>query len=543
MQLALVLTLLGAPPSVDTELATAAAWLEGQVAAGHITGNDARYYKFFTTYAVPQTPLDLGGLGIQGVPVPQTLRQAAPYVLSFALNSLAAFDADGKSVPPTVVGPTLYVIDIRNYGWDLERWEAAVASDPYVVEPLVDPGAYHRLYQLSGNALVRADWFVVHAMDARRQLDRGLKQDDVIYYILIYGKGRRPKTLDEFRTFWGADVGLAEKKKADSGAVIDKGKSGVSRGSRRLISVRTVLGEYWETRDAVNEDFVEQILSDNFEAGEAITNNARGLQVYTLFGGQKQLVDDGDIKLVVDSTDQHDPRVRTATSCVVCHPLGINEASSEVVSLLKGGVRLESYDYKEVLQKIERFYLAGKFDTAAVQANARYASAVAATNGLLPTQNALAYKTLVDWYAYAELDMNQCAAEAGLPADLFKSSIIATTTARLSGLYRLNKPVPRQYWEASVVGGKLIGGAYAESILHIKGRTAEEARNPIALVPVQVVTTVVPAQIKVGRAVLAELPANTTVEYLGIRGDWIAVRHNGIVGHIHRSQCRVASRR
>ncbi len=561
-------------PSIDTELKAAATWLQAMQDDGKIAPADAPNFRFFTTYAVPETKLNVApGEKEDGADRSTTLREASGMVLSFALNSLAATNAEGKAIPPLAVSPTLYAADVRDYGWTVEQFEAAIQTDPYVVEPLVDHALYNFGRLNAGNMLVRADWFIVHAMDSARQVDRGLKADDVIYYTLIYGVGKAPKTLDAFRAAWGVDATLAAKFKADFGTIVEKGRSGVSRGVRRIVGYRTVLGAYWETFDASNEDYVENVLSDKLEAGEAITNNTRGLQVYLLYDGKRNRVEDGNIKLVVDSSDSHDPRVRTATSCVSCHTVGINPCSNALADLVKEGVGFNP-KYHEFARRIDRFYLAGTLDATVVEANTRYGQAVAACNGLSPTQNAIAYRALYDWYAYTPVTLAQAAAECGLAEAEYLAKIKASASGRLAGLFRTKRPIDRQFWEAQVVGGAINGGSYAESMLHIKGKTSE----PVVLVPAvavavpvavvkpkeeekpapmeeakpavkpdagdprpethQVVTTEA-TQLQLQNQVLGELPAGAVLEYTKTVGEWYGVRHEGVAGYVPKAKSRI----
>lgn len=536
--------------TIDSELAAASTWLKEQVAAYAETDGKsglapatAAYYRFFTTYALPDTKIALGDEDEDDPAAPRhTYRSAAPAALSFVLNSLAFKDVDGPSVPVRPVSPTLYAIDLRDYSWSAEQWAVATATDPYADPRITAPNLGDAGLTAHGRFLVRADWFLVHATDSAKQLDVGLKVDDVISYALIYGVGKAPKTLKEFQDTWGVDVTLANDRKADFSTVVDKGRSGVSRGVRRIIGLRTVLGDYWETRDARNIDYTEDFLSADFEAGEAITNNSRGLQVYLLFNKDQKRVDSGAIELVVDNTDPHDYRVRTLSSCIACHPLGINPASNALVDVAVLGPKL-NIAYFDKAKLIERLYFAGRFDTTTTAANIRYAAAVKACNGLEPTPNAIAFKTLYDWYAYRAVDPEQAGRELGLTAEAYQTVIKAATTSRLQALHRGGRAVPRQFWEAYVIKGKLTPGAYAESVLHIKGRTADPIVVPVVPVvpdvaPVKVIVTIA-THLMAGPKVLAELPVGAVCDYVATKDQWLHVRHGMISGYVRRAHARL----
>jgi hypothetical protein len=527
----------GPPPTFETELQAATTWLQSEVKAGRISTTDAPYFKVFTTYAIPDIPLPDAAVGPQ-----QTLRAIAPRVLSFALNSLASPDAEAVIVLPRTISPTLYAIDIRDFGWDYDRWIAACKIDPYgqvALSPLMATDQNIKQY---GSVMVRADWFIVHALDPAKQLDAGLKGEDVMYYLLIYGKTGIPKTITEFQDKWAVDKSKAEKLKVDFGTVIEKGKSAVSLGTRRLIGMRTIIGEYWETRDDANQDFVENFFSNDFEAGEAITNNARGLQVYLLFNKAGNRVDIGDTKLVVDRNDKRDVRVRTGISCMTCHPLGINPASNELADMITEGVKLRA-QYNDVARRIEAFMLAGKFDATTKSANDRFARAVQAAAGVSPTSNAIALRALVDAYNN-DVTLTQAAAEVGLTNDPFKNKIVATASGRLASLARYGKPVPRLFWERSNTPAQY--GAYGESIFHITGRTSElkqaevKPEEPKADEPKQtMVVFLVPVTLTDSQNQSWTQEANTSLPYVREQDIHVLVKNGIRTAWVPKSQVRI----
>src|SRR5690606_36998888 len=140
-----------------------------------------------------------------------------------------------------------------------------------------------------------------------------------------------PDTLEEYQKLWQVDINkIREVLKIERRGVVDYGNSGVSRHNRLLLGSRTELGYYWESQDSKVEDYVENIFSEEKDAGEIINSHRNGLQVYLLVNANNERVDFADNALVIDKSDPQDVRVRTAKSCVICHAGGINPVNDEI---------------------------------------------------------------------------------------------------------------------------------------------------------------------------------------------------------------------
>lgn len=452
--------------SVDSEAKQVALFLTGQVEIEIARAkavnrepdfSEYKYYKFFTSYAVSNEKIQ---------------KLIAP-VLSFVLNSCASYKSIGPIKRPIQINDTLFAIDIRDYGWSLDDWERIAGIDPYFAEPIVD----HRLYNynrlLSGNSLFRADWFIVHATDTTKQTDRRI--DDIIYYLLLYGKGYEPKDADDFRRIWEVDLKTIRIKQVERGSIIDQGKSGVSRHARQVRRGRTIFGAYHETRDVksyeekllraeseyknnfILKDFVEDVFANHFDAQEFITSDRNRLQVYQLGNSVGKRLEEADAGIVWDRVDTVDPRVRTA-KCIICHAVGINPVSNAVADIFRRGGKL-NFRTKELNDAVKSFYLSD-LDNDIEDDNRLYARAVKLCNDLTPEDNAAAYEAIYNWYM-GPVTPTQAAFECGMTYRDYKLAIKPLTIGRLNQLY-YGIDIPRESWDSINSGG------YITSMLLIK---------------------------------------------------------------------------
>lgn len=418
--------------------------------------DDRNYLRYFTTYAIPEE-IKIGDEVL-------AMRSLAEKTLPFVLNSCANFNAYAYITRPKRVAgsSTLWYVDIRDFGWSIDDLDTIFRYQPYFLSPLVD--SYNNVI------LFRADWLIVNAMDATKQNDRGIK--DIAYYILQYGKGNEPKNADDFRKAWLVDIDTIRVHKLETGSVVDAGDSGVSKHTRQLRRGRTLAGYYWETRDVKSHDidpqslksrdFIEDIFADQYDASELIASMKNGLQAYLLTLGpnnNNQVIHDADAGVVSDKQDPHDPRVRTAKSCVVCHLFGIIPYTNAIKDFFRDGGDIKTYE-KQLAQEIRAFYL--KNDGSEVEEdNAIYARAVKECNGLEPDENMKAFRAVYDWYWNVDVTLEQAALECGLSVEEYKKEIKGVTTGRLAKLYK-GQTMTREIWDSVNAGG------YVQSMLLIK---------------------------------------------------------------------------
>ena len=412
-------------------------------------------------------------------------------------------------------------IDIRNYGWTPQIFEIISAQDPYFVEPLIDHQIYTYTRLIAGNVIFRADWFITHAMDAMQQLDEG--ENEIIYYRLLYDD-KAPKTLAEFHALWSIDINkIREVLKVERGAVVDTGKSGVSRHNRRILGARTETGYYWSTQDSKVLDYVENIFEEKKDAGEIISSHRNGLQVYLLVNANDERVDFADNALVIDHSDPSDVRVRTAKSCIICHSGGINPVEDEIQNLIINGIKL--YADKETELRIKQFYLRD-LNKQITADNLLYEEAVRLCNDLDGNDNMLVYRAIYDWYI-SEVTLEQAAREFGLSIEELKKGAVETVSGRIAALIQYGKPIPRQIWEQRQ------NGAYTQIGLLLKKITLPVAApQPVPVAPQNQIELIHNANIQLGNQVLKTCAKGEKFTILQEQKDWYMVEKDGVQGWI-----------
>lgn len=433
------------------------------------------YIRFFSIYNIPKE--DTVTIPSDDITRTDTVKVKDGIIktLNFWIHSIS-YESVIQPVHKVPGDNDLWWIDIRDYGWTPEAWEKVSKNEPYFREPWISYKDYELLRLLAGNAIVRADWFILHTSDVTKQTDR---DEMPLYYELLYSKTGVPKTLEEFRAAWGIDVKKIEELAIEKGVIVDKGSSGISRNNRQISRTRTELGYYYETSDTKTsegaQDYVENLdpigLSRNDrDAGESFTTNKLGLQVYFLYDGKNKRVEFGDPTVVWDKTDTKDIRVRTARSCIVCHGNAINIPQNALSDHLKSGVELLTYR-KEYQIAVERFYLSpmGKLFIADQEI---YAAAVQAVNGLSSDANSKLYKEILNWYERS-LSIQHAAQECGVSVEEFKDKCSATTSGRLASLVKSEKTINRESWE------DLQGGTFAQAMLLIHRITQEQIQEQI----------------------------------------------------------------
>lgn len=497
--------------SASTELRSALLFMKEGVEQGKYNIADLQYFYFFTAYTLPEN-----------------IRNEAWRPLSFVLNSQASIHSEGEIYRPLRVSETLYMIDVRDFGWSISDYGEIYKSDPYFASPLVDLNCVKGYEPYAPGRVTRIDWFIVYSTDTTKQADRNEK--DFLYYILLYGKGNEPKTEEDFRRFWAVDLASIRKHKVERGLIVDEGNSGVSRHTRQLRRGRTIFGYYWETRDVKDyeaqkeekitnsklqfdeKDFMEDIFANKFDAKELISSHKNGLQVYMLANDKGNRIEFADNTIVIDKSDEEDVRVRTAKGCIVCHAVGINPATNDIAELFKAGGEIHARNQK-LYREIKSFYLK-KTDSLIEEDNKQFERAVFECNGLTPVENVKAYLEIYEWYLN-KVTLEQAALECGLPIDEYKSEIQYGTTSRLVQLF-YKKTIPRRVWDS------LNAGAYTQSMLLIKRIKLPKNSivNKVDQVPVQ--------EFNPTRAI-RRLPVGTVVQYIRKDGDWYELVGGGWV--------------
>lgn len=509
----------------------------------HVNEEDRSFILFLTTFTVPTSikvriqdqanPSELKNI---------SLREAMEPVINFTVHSLSGGTIFKRIVR---ISDTLYCLDIRDYDWTQEALEKVSLADPYFKEPYIDHDLITTLRLEAGNNILRADWFVAHTLDTAKQFDAGREP---LYYELLYAKTGVPKTLKEFQDKWGIDVNKSIKNKTAKGTIVDTGKSIVALHNRQLFRIRTDSGYYWETQDVKNaegdRDFIENLVpflrKDGFDAGEIITNNKLGLQVYLLTDAKGNRIEFADNAIARDSNKGMDARVVTARSCIMCHAQGINNAGNALKDLLESGVQLH-YNQKEDLLDTASFFL-DDLNESIKEDQAIFTRAVKKATGYPPADIVLMYQKLVDWYE-SPITFDQSQLELGATAEDIILKVSPTTRGHTGHLIK-GGTISRQTWEEPN------RGAFIEAMLLIYDQSGQQKllqvpvnnkKSKIEAKPM-VYITIEEAPLRLGKNAVLDDDGNeifvapgTELEAENIKDGWIGVKINGKKGYIHQN--------
>lgn len=470
----------------NSEVEDFVVWLQDQ------NKEDQPYLRGFSTYAVPEE-----------------LRPDVVLQLSFMLHSLTGISSDkdggaGAFYPVAIaqykegekawdkkeiktfqsITDTLFWVDIRNFNWNFDSWEKITNFDGYMVEPIIQHESNSLLRLLSGNAVVRADWFVFHAARATEQSDKD-GSNISIYRTLLYSQQKLPKTVQEFRTVWALPDLAKSRQLGNEYATLVTKSQNVARNNRMLFGYRTELGWLYQSYDVKRQqgkrDYVERFYEfggkppDVSDGGEIFATNQLKLQVYDLYDGKENLADFADATIVRHLSDVlGDARVSSPHSCFDCHAVGPLPSENTIAEFLKknGGIY-----YKDANDKlrVERAFFSKRFEDSIKENQELYAKALLQANGLIPEDNLKSYYRVISWYA-KPLDMKQASFECGVD----EAALIAKSKeglqnlnykipGRLALLLEIQEPIPRDIWEAENIDG--IPGIFQQTMIIINGLT------------------------------------------------------------------------
>lgn len=502
------------------------------------------FVLFLTSFTVPQTVK----IKIRSPANPQqqediTLRDAMKPLIDFTIHSLSGGTIYRRCVQLT---DTLFYVDIRDYEWTQEAIEKVSFEDPYFKEPWVDRDSYTAMRVEAGNNILRADWFIANTMDVIKQVDTDRKV--LLYYELLYAKAGVPKNVKEFQDKWLVDVQKSIKNKTAKGTIVDYGESIVARHNRQLFRIRTDTGYYWETQDVKNQegnrDFIENIVTflhgkDDFDAGEFITTNFIGMQVYLLANNKGDRIEFADNVVATDHTQQMDKRVATPRSCIACHAVGINPAANALKALLNTGVEL-NYATKQDAIDSTAFFL-DDLDSLILDDQNIYKKATLKACGLDVGDITGLFVRFMEWYEQP-LDLAQVSLETGKMVDECRQKISITARGRLGGLVQGRK-IPRESW------AEPNRGAFSEAMLLLYGlgeqnKLLQDNYTNIENKHSQPINTVVynimsPAPMWNGRRPVLDkngdqlvVPVGTVISPLRITDGWIQIVFNNQRGYV-----------
>jgi hypothetical protein len=252
----------------------------------------------------------------------------------------------------------------------------------------------------------------------------------------------------------------------EHGAVVEGGEkfvSVVSRQNRLIKRKQGPVGAYYKTFDVKEttgkRDFTETLQKDfEFDAGEIITRTPAGGMATLVVNNKGKIAPTADNRFATDKSDiTFDGRVRTGTSCFVCHESFAIKPTNMVEEMLKAGVQPRFKD-KRTQVDARAFFLNWEDDLESDQA--KFAKFIKRTSGFdKPGENAKNFKAWRDKYD-SPVTLEIAAAEVGLTVEDFKLVGRRSTKARILNLVQ-GISMPRKTWEID---------GYSEVIKHMRSR-------------------------------------------------------------------------
>jgi mono/diheme cytochrome c family protein len=381
----------------------------------------------FTRY-LTLTHLANAGLGDDEL---QTYRNA----LAKVLNSLSWHP---RITVPHLVDPdkTILRIDLRDFVWDSNLWNRILADYPYGVFPDTATARACSVATSTRLPCIHADWFIATATRPP------------LYQDLLQLPNNSPELERQLRIDVPGDIQQERVARAGFNG------SGISRNNRLLERHDSVHGAYWRTYDfdAVPQNLVDRPnllpdrrnlfayplgpgVSENLfqhAGGEIIFNLPNGLQGYMLVNAVNERIDKGPLAIVSDPK-RPDRAVETGISCMGCHYSGINPKTDQMRAHVDKNPQLFS---RADVELIKALYVPEAKMKALMDEDAeRFRRALEKTGNKVTAAEPVMTCTL---RYEADVDLVAAAAEAGLPAEEFRTRLLhAEAAARNLGALKL----------------------------------------------------------------------------------------------------------
>ena len=247
--------------------------------------------------------------------------------MSKTLNSLSS---ESRIAVPVALGTdeVLLRFDLRDYGWDADKWDLLAAAYPYDIEPALPTKTERDTRQATGTVLpiIRADWFVFAATQPP------------FYERLLAAPGQSGLPSSDSRL--EQQLGLHALQNIRAGRVQRAAftDSGVS-DSNRMIERHALAGGgyYWKSYDFANErgagDLIRNPLGPpeanyrrafQHDGGEIIWSLPNGMQGYLLSTAKGGVIPRGPTGIVKDP-DGPQGAVMNGVSCMRCHSAGMRQ--------------------------------------------------------------------------------------------------------------------------------------------------------------------------------------------------------------------------
>jgi tetratricopeptide (TPR) repeat protein len=404
---------------------------------------DRRFARYFTL-----THLANAGLAADEI-------QSYRHGLSKLVNSLSW---GPRIVVPRPVDPgrTVLRIDLRDYQWNENTWEAILAVNPYGV--LADTGPARSCAEATRCRLahVRGDWFVAAA--SRPPLYHEVLQLPADERILE--KMLRVDVVESIRQERAARAGF--------------NGSGVSRNNRLIERHQSGSVVFWKSYDFAANTGRKNLFAHPLRAGEGdstfrhdggeiIFSLPNGLQGYLLVDGRGRRIDKGPVSIVSDPR-RPDRAVENGLSCMSCHTRGLIDKGDQVREHVRRSAR--AFSTRDLETVLALYLPREKFLALVRQDRRRFQEAVQQTGAPWTATEPVAALVL---RFEAELDLSLAAAEAGVPTEDLRRAL-----ARVPALARQLGPLQI---EGGTIQRQVFVDVFPELVAELKLGTHLETRQ------------------------------------------------------------------
>ena len=414
----LLMAALSGLPTIDSEAKAAHANVERFVAPP-----DRPYVRYLTLQSIPN----------------DGHRKAARAVARGWVNQLSV---RRRIAYPTEETGTLIRVDLRDYGWTADDWEALVANDPYVNYSTVEPATLNALNYYTGasRAIARFDRFA-----AKTCVEP------------LYSKFLDlPATLVELQAKFGVQKEAVKTLSLIQRAAIPAGYSEVAHHNRLIDRYPSITGYYYQTFDTktnvADQNVLDNPLGIRFDGGEVIWSLPNGLQGYWLLNAEGKQVAEVPPDIARDSqTPYSNKSVVNARSCVGCHKEGLKDLADVISKRVRERkVALDAYDKAKTIE-LEELFLS-RLKESLERDRQQYADALHAACQMKPADFAKQFVALVYEYDDVPINAKRAAIELGVEESDLPKVLNAAALAypQVSGILTSpidGTPIGRDSWE------------------------------------------------------------------------------------------------
>ena len=341
-------------------------------------------------------------------------------------------------VVPQVVADTkdlLVRVDIRDLGWDNDKWDKLLASYPFGYDPDSDSLLKTLATDTDTNVpIMRADWFVANAAKPAN------------YHALL----ELPENIADLEKRIDVDVNDNIQRRRVIRSAIEEGASGVSDHNRMLERHDTPNGGYyWKSYDFAASDgdqnlkrhphgpvdvepLDEDLTAFKHDGGEMIFSLPNGLQGYYLSTAKGDRIERGPASIVSYRNRPIGKGVEIVNgrSCMDCHADGIIAKLDQMRDFVKASPTF-SIEQRDLL--LEMYVEQGDLDKAFASDRAKFVAALekigvteASPDGGLKSRSGPNKEEIFTWFADIyedDLDRDALAAEFDLTPEEFEQAI------------------------------------------------------------------------------------------------------------------------